>query len=240
MRASPVDHARTFIWSYIFGPFLAFLPARWRALWFANRHIDWITATIISGVLQVIFAPIALLTWMAIGISSTAEGMGMGGRIGGGPMQTLFVLILGLNPITWLMFYLFLEGFGRVFAAAMMGDAPGTLVLYAADKFHLFLYRKFGPAPPALVRDLVMRDDSRTDWQLKIEACRTKHDWNVGRLLRYEGRYYRIQSCLQEGGPRPFVFLLSALAAGVPSRAVILYSPETAAPERPAFSPQNT
>jgi hypothetical protein len=155
-------------------------------------------------------------------------------------MQTLFVLIMGMNPITWLMFYLFLEGFGRVFAAAMLGDAPGTLLFYAADKFHLFVNRKFGPAPPALVPDKVTRDDSRTDWQLKIEACRAKSGWEIGRLLRYEGRYYRIESCSQEGGARPFIFLLRSLAAGAPSRSVILYSPETVEPARPALSSQNS
>jgi hypothetical protein len=240
MGASPVDHARTFLWSYIFGPFLAFLPTRWRAMWFANRHIDWTTATIISGVLQIIFAPVALLAWMATGISRAAEGMGMGGRVGGGPMQTLFVLILAMNPITWLLFYLFLEGFGRVCASALMGEAPGTLVLYAADRLHLFLNRKFGPALPPLVPDKVTKDDMRADWQLKIESCRAKSGWEVGRLLRYEGRYYRIESCSQEGGARPFSFLLRSLAAGVPSHSVILYSPEPTAPARPALFPQNS
>jgi hypothetical protein len=240
MRASPVDHARTFLWSYILGPFLAFLPARWRAMWFGNRHIDWVRATIISGVLQIIVSPFALLLWIAGGISGMAQSMGVGGNVGAGPMQTLFLLILGMNPITWLMFYLFLEGFGRVCAAALMNDAPGTLVLYMADKLHLYVNRKFGPPPPPLVPDAVTRYDLRADWQLKIEACRPKSEWTVGRLLRYEDRYYRIESSSQEGGPRPFVFLLRGLAAGVPSRSVILYSPETPAPARPALSPQNT
>jgi hypothetical protein len=237
MRAAPVDHARTFVWTYVFGPFAAFLPARLRSLWFSDRPIDWRRATIMSGFIQLMLTPIVLLLWMVMGISRLGASTGIGG--GAGEIQTFYLLLVAMNPITWLLFYTFLEGFFRIFAATLLDEVPGTFVLFAADKFHLFLNRKLTP-PPVPVSDLVTRDDLRADWQLKIETFRAKHDWAVGRLLRYDGRYYRIESCSQEAGARPHVFLLRSLTAGVPTPAVILYAPETPAPVRPALSPQNS
>jgi hypothetical protein len=237
MRAAPADHARTFLWTYVFGPFVAFLPARLRRLWFSDRPIDWRRATIISGLIQLLFTPIVLLLWTVMGISRLGQSTGI--TASSGAIQTFYLLLVAMNPITWFIFYSFLEGFFRMFAATLLDEAPGTFVLFAVDQFHLFLNRKLKP-PPVPVSDLVTRDDSRADWQLKIESCRAKRDWHVGRLLRYEGRYYRIESCSQEDGARPFVFLLRSLAAGVPSPAVILYSPETPAPVQPALSPPNS
>jgi hypothetical protein len=237
MRAAPADHAQTFVWTYVFGPFLAFLPARLRAKWFGSRPIDWRRATIISGILQLLLTPIVLLLWMVMGISRLGASTGIGGSAG--PVQTFYVFLLDLNPITWLILYQLVEGFARIFAASLLDETPGTFILFALDQFHLYLNRKFGP-PQVLVSDLVTRDDARTDWQLKIESSRAKRDWSVGRLLRYENRYYRIESCAQQSGARPHAFLLRSLAAGVPSYSVILYSPESADAPHPAFSPQNS
>jgi hypothetical protein len=219
MCATYTDHVRTLIWGYIFGPFLAFLPARWRATWFANRHFPWRGATIVSGMLQFLMVPLIVILLRQY--------------------QYFFLVGYASHPMTWFVFYCTLEGAGRAIAAGISGETAGTMLLVAPDRMYLFIQRKLGPPPPPLVSDLVTQDDLRTDWQLKIESCRPKHDWNVGRLLRYEDRYYRIESCSQEGGARPFVFLFSAVAAGVPSRSVILYSLDSFAPGRSALSPQS-
>jgi hypothetical protein len=220
MRAKFTDHVGTLVWGYILGPFLAFLPSRWRATWFADRHFPWRGATIASGILQLVAVPLIVIYFRAY--------------------QYFFIVGNFTDPGTWFVFYFFFEGVGRSVAAATTGETPGTLLLVGPDRLLLFVRRRLAPAPLPAIPDLVTRDDSRADWQLRIAACRAKRDWDVGRLLRYEERYYRIQSCLQEGGPRPFVFLLSALAAGVPSRAVILYSPEAPAPISPALSTQKS
>jgi len=218
MRAKFTDHVRTLVWGYILGPLLAFLPSRWRATWFADRHFPWRGATIASGMLQFVMVPLIVIL----------------------SRQYQYFFIVGnfWDPGTWIVFYFFFEGVGRSVAAATTGETPGTLLLVAPDRLLLFVRGKLAPAPLPLIPDLVTRDDSREDWQLRIAACRAKRDWEVGRLLRCEERYYRIESCSQEDGPRPFVFLLRGLAAGVPSRAVILYSPEVPEPVSPALSPQ--
>jgi hypothetical protein len=220
MRAKFTDHVQTLVWGYILGPFLAFLPLRWRAAWFANRHFPWRGATIASGILQFLAVPLIVIYFRQY--------------------QYFFIVGNFTDPGTWVVFYFFFEGVGRSVAAATTGEMAGTLLLVAPDRLLLYVRRKLAPAPPPLIPDLVTRDDSRADWQLRIESSRAKREWNAGRLLRYEDRYYRIESCWQEGGPRPFVFLLNALAAGAPSRSVIIYSPETVEPERPVFSPQNS
>jgi hypothetical protein len=220
MGAKFTDHARTLVWGYVLGPFLAFLPSRWRATWFANRHFPWRGATIVSGILQFVMVPLIVIYFRAY--------------------QYFLIVANFTDPGTWIVFYFFFEGVGRSVAAATTGETPGTLLLVAPDRLLLFVRRKLASAPLPAIPDLVTRDDSRADWQLRIAACRAKRDWDVGRLLRYQERYYRIQSCLQEGGPRPFVFLLSALAAGVPSRSVILYSPEAPVSVSPALSPQKS
>ncbi len=234
MAAAVKTHAAQFVWSYLLAPFLAFLPSRWRDMWFIDHHIHWRTATIISGLLQFFLAPILLLLWASGEVCSLATALGFG--CGGGPTQMFSLVILGFNPVTWLLIYLIFEGFGRAFAAAMLGESPGTLVLLAPDWLYLFLKRKFRPAPPPLP-DLITQDDLRPDWQLKIEASRRKRDWEAGRLLRYAGNFYRIESCAQAIGLRPCIYQLRRLPAGVASRSVILYSPETpAAP--PQLSPE--
>jgi hypothetical protein len=220
MRAKFTDHVSTLVWGYILGPFLAFLPSRWRAAWFADRHFPWRGATIVSGMLQFIAVPLIVIHFRAY----------------------QYFLVVGnfMDPGTWVVFYFFFEGVGRSVAAATTGETAGTLLLVGPDRLLLYVRRKLAPAPPAPVPDMVTRDDSRAEWQLKIESCRAKDDWTIGRLLRYDGRYYRITARAEEGRPRPFVFLLSALAAGVPSRSVILYSPETVESTRPALSHQSS
>jgi hypothetical protein len=235
MAAAIKTHAAQFVWSYLLGPILAFLPARWRVKCFGDRHIHWRTATIVSGILQFCFAPVLLLFWSASGVCLLERELGF--DCGGGAMQTLSLFILTLNPVTWLLIYLIFEGFGRAFAAAMLGETPGTLVLLAPDWLYLFVKRKWSPAPPPLP-DLVTQDDVRADWQLKIEASRPKRDWEAGRLLRYAGNFYRIESCAQAIGLRPCIYQLRRLPAGVASRSVILYSPEEPS-TRPVLSPQH-
>jgi hypothetical protein len=61
---------------------------------------------------------------------------------------------------------------------------------------------------------------------LEIRACRAKLDWTPPRVVRYQDRYYRLEEFVRKSGARPFIYKLRRLAAGVPGRTVLLYSPE--------------
>ncbi len=222
MQFSARGHASQFLWSFVLGPFLSFLPRRWRDKWFAQQNIAWRPATIISGILQFFFAPFLLLFWSASAVCSLEKSLGYG--CGGGQMQTFSLVLTAMNPITWLMIYLIFEGFGRAFTAAMGGETPGTMVLFVPDLIYRTIRKRKERAEPQLA-DLVTQDDLRADWQLKIESPSPKRDWEAGRLVRYGGHYYRIEACLESGGPRPRVYLLRRLPMGVESRSVIIYSP---------------
>ncbi len=223
MPPSAQGYASQFVWNYVFGPFLSFFPQRWRDLRFSQHRIAWRPATIISGILQLIFAPFLLLFWAASEVCSLGQSLGFGCS-SSGPTQAFSLVLAAMNPVTWLMVYLIFEGFGRAFAAAMLGETPGTLVLVAPDLLYRYLTKRSGKRMPELA-DLVTQDDLRADWQLKIESARPKRDWQAGRLLCYAKNYYRIEACRESAGPRPTVYLLRRLPAGVSSRSVIVYPP---------------
>ena len=63
---------------------------------------------------------------------------------------------------------------------------------------------------------------------LEIHATRRKPDWDPPRVVRFADKYYRLEQSNRGRPPRPFVYTLRRLAAGVPSRNVILYSPQDA------------
>ena len=63
---------------------------------------------------------------------------------------------------------------------------------------------------------------------LEIRAWRPKTDWTPPRVVRYEDHYYRLEECARSSAPRPFVYKLRRLAAGVPGRTVLIYSPDEA------------
>ncbi len=77
-----------------------------------------------------------------------------------------------------------------------------------------------------LVADEVLLGDGTEGWHLRIQSCRPRPDWTVGRTLRYEDRFYRLAALYDADGPRPFGFQLQLLSAGVPGRSVILFDPD--------------
>jgi len=239
MRPSALTLISSFFWNYVLGPVLSLLPARLRAKWFGSREISWRGATIISGGLQFLIGPVALLLWYSFLMGGWASRVVdyLLGRAPNVELNEAAIGFLGLgvvasHPVTWIIFYLFLEGAGRAIAAAITGEINGTLPLVLLDRAYLFARRRLWVKEPPLVPDLVTLDETRAEWQLKIEASQAKYGWEAGRLVRYGDAYFCIESCCESGGARPFVYTLRRLPAGVPSRSIIFYSPQDA-PDTP-------
>lgn len=63
---------------------------------------------------------------------------------------------------------------------------------------------------------------------LEIRASRRKPDWDPPRVVYIEDAYYRLEASATKTGPRPFLYTLRRLSAGVPGRNVLIYSPPEA------------
>lgn len=84
---------------------------------------------------------------------------------------------------------------------------------------------RFRVARLPLVDDEVRAGAGGSRDLLEVRSCRPKPDWHISRLVRFEDGYYRVESCGRAKGPRPFLFSLRKLPAGVPGRSVLIYSP---------------
>lgn len=84
--------------------------------------------------------------------------------------------------------------------------------------------KKRGWGLPLLADELQFGRDGEEEI-LEVSASRAKEDWEPGRIVRYAEGYYRIERKQDGARPRPYVYVLRRLAAGVPGRNVILYRP---------------
>jgi hypothetical protein len=78
------------------------------------------------------------------------------------------------------------------------------------------------------VPDELCVSKNASDEILEIRAWSAKPDWTPPRVVRYEDRYYRLEDCGRGSSPRPFVYKLRRLSAGIPGRTVLTYSPDEA------------
>jgi hypothetical protein len=80
-------------------------------------------------------------------------------------------------------------------------------------------------ALPLVPDELYLTQDG-SDEILEIRSCRAKPDWTPPRVVRHEDRYYQLEAYSRGSAPRPFIYVLRRLSAGVPGRSVLIYSPE--------------
>ena len=161
--------------------------------------------------------------------------------------------IWATHPLTWAIALFGVEGLTRVLAA-LADTVLGSFPLYLLEQIYAKIFRRGVPEPAgaaafsesyvssyvgAMRGKVVSARLSQVPDEhyilknteeeiLEIRAWRAKPDWNPPRVVRYEDRYYRLEDCARGSGPRPFVYKLRRLAAGVPGRTVLVYSPEEA------------
>jgi hypothetical protein len=163
------------------------------------------------------------------------------------------LVIWATHPLTWAIAFVGVEGLTRV-SAALADTVLGLFPLYLLEQIYSKIFRSDAPEPAGAVtfseshlssyfgsmREKVVNarlsqvpDEhcilkNTAEEILEIRAWRAKPDWNPPRVVRYDDRYYRLEDCRRGSGPRPFVYKLRRLAAGVPGRTVLVYSPEEA------------
>jgi hypothetical protein len=185
-------------WFILYGPALSLLPERWRGRNFNQKFASWVVATTISGVFELALAVNLFCAWYA----------------------------LQLSPVlAWIGIYFLCDGGWRSFNSLINGESAGSVLLLFMDQAVYSSRQGAWKLAHPVVPDLLKLDDAREDWQMKIEAARAKPKWEVGKLVLYGERYFRIESSIQTVGSRPFVYLLRSIPAGVPSLAVLKYTP---------------
>lgn len=229
------------MWTYILGPFLAVLPERWRALWFAHLPVVWPRAVLISGFAEAMICMLLLGGWYLSNIQElvnqqagvaveamskakstqglsnvgVAYSMGLGGLI-----------VFLLHPVTWLLAFGSVEGVWRGFAALVNDEAPGSAVLGLVNRTHLRWQKKSYEKRVPLIEDRLVRSQvgpSQPDWDLRVEACRPKPSWRSPQIIGLKDEYFRVlrettddqAQWRRDGVPvRPHVYFLKKIAAG--------------------------
>jgi hypothetical protein len=242
--------------SYTLGPFLAILPRRWRESLPLQESVHWKPAIALSGILESVIALIALIYWYSYSVTHWAQdtvfsAMQNGAEIDPKTIGFAALAVMFLHPLTWIIVYCGVEGVVRL-CAAFTDTTLGVLPLFLADKMYLQVVRGRNPlvigtdnfsqshlasgiravrekaltASLPLIPDELRFTKDAAEELLEIRACRPKPDWTPPRIMRHEDRYYRLQSFSTGAAPRPFLYILRRLSAGVPGRAVLVYSPE--------------
>jgi hypothetical protein len=204
------------VWTYTIGPFLAFLPQPWR-----KKHLPWLpvrwgTAGFFSGLLEAAaFFPL-LIWWYSYFVTAFGQALAQSSSASNIPEGREGLVGLGgfaMNPITWLVCIVLLEGLVRAAGTMAGGEARGTIFLAAP----FFVLRKLTTRPAApelpLVRDEVT--PGRGGDEIQIAACRAKADWKYPFTIRYGGGYFQVVAEKNIGvGPRPYIYSLRRVPAG--------------------------
>lgn len=214
----------TTVWTYIAGPFLAFLPKRWRTGRFQNLSVNWERATLISGILEAIAAIVALVVWYSIFVTGVGPAIWKyfpwpyAGEVG--------LLSFYMHPFTWVICYAGFEGAVRMLAGLISEETPGTLFLVLIDRAARFAQGKEWKSKPAPVRDKV--DRHGLTGELRIASCKAKDHWKYPLTIRYEGEFFQVQGeeHFEAGRERPHVYRLKRLPDNEIIRGLEEYSPE--------------
>ena len=185
-------------WLLLYGPVLSFLPEKWRGRRLNQKFALWNTATVISGAGEIFVGVNIFGIWLAFQFSPV---------------------------LLWVGMYFLCDGVWRAFNASIQGESAGSVLLMFVDQRIDAARKSVWRMAHPIVSDFTTLDDVRQDWQLKIEAVRQKRKWEAGKIVRFGERYFCVESCVQFAGPRPFVYLLRSLEAGVPSHSVLTYTP---------------
>ena len=222
------------------------MPGEDRIPWERGATISGILQSLLAIEALILWYSLSVTTWVSNGVDSALRG---GAEVPEQAIGFAGLALWALHPLTWVIAYFAAEGMARMLGAAFTGHVMGTLPLYLAD----WIYGKLTHRPPegdaryspgmrayadsfvtALKdewhsRRLPQAEDEVTRLQrageayLEIHSCRQKKEWTPPRIVRVEEAYYRLEETRRASPPRPYVYRLRKLEAGVPGRNVIVY-----------------
>jgi hypothetical protein len=246
--------------TFLLGPLLSLLPRRWRESHPLFSSIHWPIAAALSGMIESFLALLAFLYWYSYSVTHWAEdavysAIQKGASIPPHAVGFAAFALMFLHPLTWLIAWCALEGAVRFLGAAFTGSVLGILPLFLLDK----VWTRFTSSPraerpadaqnnwssffssirqrAAFVRNPALPDEVRysedaTGEVMSVASSLPKSGWEPPRIIRSRDVYYRLEAASEQSGPRPFLYVLRRLPAGVPGRTVITYSPDDPSPRK--------
>jgi hypothetical protein len=197
----------------------------------------------------------SMVTWVSRGMDSATSG-NLPHEANEQEIGLAAVTIFAMHPLTWAIAYFAVEGAVRFLSAAFSQTAMGILPLYLVEKVTAKISgrgtgKREGTLPPergnatsfggAIKQKLISATSAEVpddlsfarngeDEILEIRSSRPKENWLPPKVVRIQDAYYRLEASKNGAAPRPFVYVLRRLSAGVPGRNVLLYQPPTSSP----------
>lgn len=189
-------------------------------------------------------------TWAARAMDSALRN-GPESAVPGQAIGFSALVLLLIHPISWLLIFFVIEGLVRWLAAAFTEQTFGILPLAFAD----WCYGKATGRPaegdalhtpsarmqlqsfisavkekiiamrlPEIADELLERFEGGEAY-LEIHSSHGKPEWVPPKTVRIGDSYFRLEQLATGEKPRPYIFRLRRVAAGVPGRNVIVYEP---------------
>lgn len=224
------------------------LPGKEAIPWEPGATLSGILEFVAAVGALVYWYSVSVTTWAGNGIESALRG-GPEKEVPGQAIGFAALALWMLHPLTWFIGYFAIEGAIRMMGAAFTGHVMGTLPLFLTDwvygkATHRAPEGEAGDSPGMKANAASFVSTIKDLWRigrlpqvpdeleylqegeercLRIHACRPKAEWDPPRIVRVDKEYYRLEEAKRGSGPRPFVYRLRRLPAGVPGRNVILY-----------------
>jgi len=218
------------VWTPLFCLVLALLPKPWRETFHLSQSV-WRFAGAISGFGEAAGASVALVAWYSYSVTHWVARAVLS-TMNAHPESSIpentvgfaaLVLVL-MHPVTWVILYFGVEGVVRGLASALTGGVFGILPLYLLERGVRLLTPQRGDLGDAFSTSSDLEGEI-----LEIQSARSKPGWELPRIVRFRGNYYRLLNTYRRtSSRRPFVFVLRRLPVGVPGPTVIEYAPPDA------------
>jgi len=195
----------------------------------------------------------SVATWAANALDSALRG-GPEASVPGQAIGFSALVLWCLHPFTWFIAYFVVEGMVRFLAALSTEQILPSWPLVIADwsygkltqrpnegdalhtpnakqqmqSLAAAVRRSAKTAGLTELRDELLEPAEGGDAILEIHSWRPKAEWTPPRVVRVGGVYYRLEAAAEGSRPRPFIYRLRRLPAGVPGRNVLLYEPPRA------------
>jgi len=192
----------------------------------------------------------SVTTWAANALDSALRG-GPEASVPGQAIGFSALVLWCLHPFTWFIAYFVFEGMVRFLAALsteqLLPSWPLAIVDWSygkltqrpreGDALHTPTAKQQVQSLAATLRqsaktagltelpDELLESANGGDAILLIHSSRAKAEWTPPRVVRVGVVYYRLEAASEGSRPRPFIYRLRRLSAGVPGRNVLLYEP---------------